>query len=88
MIRLTPVAVNGWQQGFVVPAGNPGTITLTFASNSLYRAGLAVGLALLPLLALLAFWRVRPGHRRPDDAPAQPWSPGPWAAVGWWQARQ
>ena len=41
--RLTPVAVNGWQQGWVVPAGNPGTITLTFASNSLYRAGLALG---------------------------------------------
>jgi arabinofuranan 3-O-arabinosyltransferase len=78
--RLTPVAVNGWQQGWVVPAGNPGTITLTFASNSLYRAGLAVGLALLPLLALLAFWRTR--RRRADDAPAHPWAPGAWAAVG------
>jgi arabinofuranan 3-O-arabinosyltransferase len=78
--RLTPVAVNGWQQGWVVPAGNPGTITLTFASNSLYRAGLAVGLALLPLLALLALWRTR--QRRADDPPAQPWDPGAWAAVG------
>ncbi len=78
--RLTPVAVNGWQQGFVLPAGSSGTITLTFASNSLYRAGLAVGLSLLPLLALLAFWRGR--ERRPNDAPAQPWSPGAWAAVG------
>jgi arabinofuranan 3-O-arabinosyltransferase len=78
-VRLTPVAVNGWQQGWVVPAGNPGTITLTFASNSLYRAGLAVGLALLPLLALLALWRTR--SRDADDAPAQPWTPGPWAAV-------
>ncbi len=77
--RLTPVAVNGWQQGWVVPAGNPGTITLTFASNSLYRAGLAVGLALLPLLALLAVWRTR--QRRTDDAPAQPWAPGARAAV-------
>jgi arabinofuranan 3-O-arabinosyltransferase len=76
--RLTPVAVNGWQQGFVVPAGNPGTITLTLSSNSLYRAGLAVGLALLPLLAFLALWRTR---RRTDDAPAQPWAPGAWAAV-------
>jgi arabinofuranan 3-O-arabinosyltransferase len=77
--RLTPVAVNGWQQGWVVPAGNPGTITLTFASNSLYRTGLAVGLALLPVLALLALWRTR---RRPaDDPPAAPWTPGPWAAV-------
>ncbi len=77
--RLTPVAVNGWQQGWVVPAGNPGTITLTFTSNSLYRAGLAVGLALLPLLALLALWRTRRG--RADDAPAQPWASGAWAAV-------
>jgi arabinofuranan 3-O-arabinosyltransferase len=78
-LRLTPVAVNGWQQGWVVPPGDPGTITLTFASNSLYRAGLAVGLALLPLLALLALWRTRP--TRPDDPPAQPWATGSWAAV-------
>jgi arabinofuranan 3-O-arabinosyltransferase len=78
--RLAPVAVNGWQQGWMVPAGNPGTITLTFASNSLYWAGLALGLALLPLLALLALWRTR--QRRADDAPAQPWAPGAWAAVG------
>ncbi len=55
--RLTPIAVNGWQQGWLVPAGDPGVITLSFASNSLYRAGLAVGLALLPVLALLACWR-------------------------------
>jgi arabinofuranan 3-O-arabinosyltransferase len=77
--RLTPVAVNGWQQGWVVPAGDPGTITLTFASNSLYRSGLAVGLALLPLLALLAWWRR--SRRRPDDPPARPWAPGAVAAV-------
>lgn len=77
--RLTPVAVNGWQQGWVVPAGDPGTITLTFATNSLYRAGLAVGLALLPLLALLALWRTR--REPPDDPPAAPWTPGPWAGV-------
>ncbi|OBB87659.1 hypothetical protein A5760_25535 [Mycobacterium colombiense] len=77
--RLTPIAVNGWQQGWLVPAGDPGTITLTFASNSLYRAGLAVGLALLPLLAMLALWRTR---RKDDgDAPARPWQPGAWAAV-------
>ena len=61
--RLTPLAVNGWQQGWVVPAGTSGTITLIFAPNSLYRAGLAGGLALLPLLALLAWW---PPRRRPS----------------------
>ncbi len=77
--RLAPVAVNGWQQGWVVPAGDPGTITLTFASNSLYRAGLAVGLALLPLLAALALWRTRRG--RADEDPVRPWASGRWAAV-------
>ena len=76
--RLTPVAVNGWQQGWVVPAGTSGTITLTFAPNSLYRAGLAGGLALLPLLALMAWWSAV--RRRLDDPAARPWAPGPWAA--------
>jgi arabinofuranan 3-O-arabinosyltransferase len=76
--RLTPLAVNGWQQGWVVPAGTSGAITLIFAPNSLYRAGLAGGLALLPLLALLAWW---PQRRRPSDSAARPWTPGPWAAV-------
>ncbi|WP_083088807.1 alpha-(1-_3)-arabinofuranosyltransferase [Mycobacterium noviomagense] len=77
--RLTPVAVNGWQQGWVVPAGTSGTITLTFVSNSWYRAGLLGGLALLPLLALLAWWPAR--RRRDDDVPARPWALGRWGAV-------
>jgi arabinofuranan 3-O-arabinosyltransferase len=77
--RLTPVAVNGWQQGWVVPAGTSGTVTLTFAPNSLYRVGLAGGLALLPLLALMAWWSQRRQPR--DDPPARPWAPGPWAGV-------
>ncbi len=78
--RLTPVTVNGWQQGWVLPAGTGGTITLTFASNSLYRAGLGGGLALLPLLALLA---LLPARRPPrDDPPSRPWTLGPLAATG------
>ncbi|MDC8971584.1 alpha-(1-_3)-arabinofuranosyltransferase domain-containing protein [Mycobacterium marinum] len=76
--QLTPVAVNGWQQGWVVPAGDPGTITLSFAANSLYRAGLATGLSLLPVLVLLVLWRAR--RRGPDDPPARPWTTG-WAAA-------
>ena len=73
--RLTPVTVNGWQQGWVVPAGTTGTVTLSFASNALYRAGIAGGLALLPLLALLA---LVPARRPPPPAdPARPWQPGP-----------
>jgi arabinofuranan 3-O-arabinosyltransferase len=77
--RLTPVTVNGWQQGWLVPAGDPGTITLTFASNTVYRAGLAIGLSLLPLLAILAFWRRRRGAD--EGPPAVAWTTGQWAAV-------
>ena len=75
---LKPLAVNGWQQAWVVPAGTSGAITLSFAPNSLYRVGLAGGLALLPLLALMAWW---PQRRRAGDHAAYPWTPGLWCAV-------
>lgn len=74
---LTPITVNGWQQGWVLPPGTAGPVTLSFPANGLYRAGLIGGLALLPLLALLAFLPMR---RRP--APADPvpvWRPHPFA---------
>ncbi|KAA8959063.1 MAG: DUF3367 domain-containing protein [Mycobacterium sp.] len=77
--RLDPVAVNGWQQGWVVPPGLSGTIALTFAPNPAYRAGLAGGLVLVPLLALLAWWPVR--RRAGVLQPARPWAPGRWAAI-------
>ena len=51
---------------------------LDFASNTTYRVGLFGGLALLPLLFLLAFLPVR--RPRPPDAPPRPWQPGPLAA--------
>ena len=76
-VPLQAITVNGWQQGFVVPSGTDGTLTLDFGSNALYRAGLVTGLALLPVLALLALLpsrRIRPGR-------ALPWTPGPWAAA-------
>ena len=73
---LTPVTVNGWQQGWMIPAGTaPGTVTLAFESNALYRTGLVGGLALLPLLVLLALLPVR--RPQPPDEPARPWRPGP-----------
>lgn len=77
---LTPVIVNGWQQGWVVPAGAHGTITLSFASNGPYRAGLITGLALLPLLLLMALLPAR----RPVSRylPARTLSPGIFAAIG------
>ena len=81
---LTPVTVNGWQQGWVLPAGTAGPVTLSFTSNTPYRAGLIGGLALLPLLALLAFSPCPSGGRcpqpvrrpPPSDEPPRPWQPG------------
>jgi arabinofuranan 3-O-arabinosyltransferase len=73
--RLTPITVNGWQQGWVVPAGTGGVVTLEFASNTPYRIGLFGGLALLPLLLLLAVLPVR--RPRAPGEPARPWRPAP-----------
>lgn len=77
---LTPIVVNGWQQGWVLPAGQQGIVTLSFPSNGLYRAGLTIGLALLPVLLLLA---LLPGRRpvRPRSS-SRPWSPGAAGAAG------
>jgi arabinofuranan 3-O-arabinosyltransferase len=77
---LTPVIVNGWQQGWVVPAGAQGVLTLSFPSNAGYRAGLATGLGLLPILLAMA---LVPG-RRPvrEYLPARPWAPGLLGAAG------
>ncbi len=76
---LSPVTVNGWQQGWVVPAGAAGSITLSFGSNAVYRAGIAGGLTLLPILALLA---LVPARRPPPAAdPPRPWRPNA-AATG------
>ncbi|OCH81705.1 hypothetical protein A9310_03600 [Gordonia sp. UCD-TK1] len=59
--QLRPVVVDGWQQGWVVPAGAGGTIELTFRFDSLYRWALVIGLALMALLLVAAWW---PSARR------------------------
>ena len=62
---LEPLALDGWQQGYRVPAGAGGRVVIEFAPDRLYRAGLGAGAALaLALLVgtLVAVWR---GRRRP-----------------------
>ncbi|MFF0817948.1 alpha-(1-_3)-arabinofuranosyltransferase family protein [Rhodococcus sp. NPDC003318] len=80
--ELTPVVVNGWQQGWVVPAGTVGTVTLDFPTDRWYRLGIFGGLlALLPLFAF-AWW---PRRRRPGraDTPApRTWHSTTVGAVG------
>ena len=51
--RLETVTLDGWQQGYRVPAGAGGTISLVYAPDTQYRVGLLLG-GLLALLLLLA----------------------------------
>ncbi|MCG7581809.1 alpha-(1-_3)-arabinofuranosyltransferase [Mycolicibacterium sp. OfavD-34-C] len=70
---LAAITVNGWQQGWIVPAGTAGAVTMSFASNATYRWGLIGGLALLPMLLVAAFV---PGRRRQTTRPTvRPWCP-------------
>jgi arabinofuranan 3-O-arabinosyltransferase len=51
---LRPVQLDGWKQAWVLPAGTSGLVTLTYQPQSLYRDGIAGGLAGLAVIALLA----------------------------------
>jgi arabinofuranan 3-O-arabinosyltransferase len=67
--KLKPVRVDGWQQGFMIPAGRAGTVTLTMSSDTVFRVLLLLGglfLVLLLALALLPSRRVLedPGGER------------------------
>lgn len=51
--RLEPIQVDGWRQGWRVPAGDGGEIRLTYGPDRAQRAGFGFGLlALLGLVAL------------------------------------
>jgi arabinofuranan 3-O-arabinosyltransferase len=70
--RLPPARVDGWQQAWQVPAGDGGTIQLTFAPDRAYRDSLAGGgLSALAVVALVAL----PIRRRPMLKPAASRSP-------------
>ncbi|MCU7728045.1 alpha-(1-_3)-arabinofuranosyltransferase family protein [Actinoplanes sp. KI2] len=65
---LRPIVIDGWQQGWIIPAGWSGAVTIDFAPDQPYRAGL-IGGALLAGLVLLA--AILPMGR----APATPGAP-------------
>ncbi|GAA3946576.1 DUF3367 domain-containing protein [Actinomadura viridis] len=78
--KLRPVRLDGWKQGWVVPAGTTGTVELTFRPDVAHRAGVVGGLGLLVVLLLVA---VRPRGARPVPPPPPAGAPGwpAWAAV-------
>jgi arabinofuranan 3-O-arabinosyltransferase len=53
---LTPVRLDGWQQGFVVPAGASGAITLTFRPTATYHLVLVASLLAVAILLALTAW--------------------------------
>jgi arabinofuranan 3-O-arabinosyltransferase len=74
--ELAPVRVNGWQQGYVVPAGAGVTIREEFAPTGTYRLLLLVGL--LGLVGLAGYaWARRRGRGRPGP-PLPPRAGGRW----------
>lgn len=97
--ELRPVVVNGWQQGWEVPAGASGTVALEFRYDTPYRWALLIGFLLLALLFALALWPIRT-RRDPDTAPEPTvesstplaacacagvgWLTASWLLTGWW----
>ena len=65
--RLETVAVDGWQQGYVLPAGPAGTVQIDFGPGAPYRTALIGGAVAVVLLAVLAVLPGRPGRHRPAD---------------------
>ena len=83
---LEPLRVDGWAQGWVLPAGAGGTVTLTFGPDRTYRLTLVLGLLLAVVLLSLALLpdRSRSGRpsRRPDPATAATFAPLALEATG------
>ncbi|NJP34968.1 alpha-(1-_3)-arabinofuranosyltransferase [Micromonospora thermarum] len=66
---LRPVVVDGWQQGWVLPAGASGEVVLRFTPDGPYRLGLLAGGVLLVVVVVLA---VLPERRHGGGPTARP----------------
>ena len=74
---LTPVRLDGWEQGFIVPAGLGGTVMLSFRPAATYHLLLAVSLIAAAILLAIAAWSFvgrTPASRR-APAPRGQYSP-------------
>ena len=82
--QLKPVYLDGWQQGFVVPAGTGGTITLSFRPAASYHLALVVSMAALAVLLGLVAWSFVFRYGRAPRYAGVPRGPGParYAALG------
>ena len=67
--RLAPIVVDGHRQGFVVPAGVGGTVTVGFTPETAYRWALVLGGLAAGALVVAALWR--PWRRAALRAPRE-----------------
>jgi arabinofuranan 3-O-arabinosyltransferase len=75
---LTAVRLDGWQQGWLLPAGHGGTVVMTMPADTSYRLALLFGAVLLVLLAAGALIR----RGRSDQAPTGPGRRVPTVVLG------
>jgi arabinofuranan 3-O-arabinosyltransferase len=82
--KLRPVRLDGWKQGWLVPAGTSGTAELTFGPDRAHRVSVVVGLNLLLLMLLVAIWPRGRGKKPRAPAPSETAAKGwpAWAAFG------
>ena len=72
---LKPIRLDGWQQGYVIPAGSAGVVKMVMAPDRIFRLLLALGAALLVLLLALA---LLPGRRKVTDVSEPGAMPARW----------
>ena len=93
--ELRAVRLDGWKQGWLVPAGTSGVVELTYGPDRAQRIAVVAGLNLL-LVLLIAAIRLGRSPDRPSDKPSDKRGPRPmpgrmpvagrgwpaWAALG------
>lgn len=71
--ELSSVRLDGWQQGFLIPKGEAGTVKLSYEPSRIYEIGLiGGGVGILALIALVLIKRREPNPDGPDLAPPAP----------------
>ncbi|MBV7700231.1 alpha-(1-_3)-arabinofuranosyltransferase [Streptomyces sp. TRM70350] len=71
--ELTPVRLDGWQQGWRIPAGAGGTVKLSYEPSTTYEAGLVgTGVGLAGLVGLVLWRRRAPNPDAPQPVPPTP----------------
>ncbi|MEU0431342.1 alpha-(1-_3)-arabinofuranosyltransferase [Streptomyces sp. NPDC006290] len=77
--ELTPVRLDGWQQGWRIPSGAGGTVKLSYEPATTYQAGLIGGGVAVAVLVGLVVWRRRSPN--PDEPQPVPPLPGIWLGL-------